>query len=121
MLSAETRSQTKDDAVEVPPNEEFQIFVKNLNGRTVTLTVKASDTVDSLREQVERKTGIPPSEQHLLLGGKQLEPGKLLADYDVSKESTLHLGECWRYHGGREISRSAHTLSVVLRMRGGGQ
>ena len=112
LLSAETRSQTKEDAVETPPNEEFQIFVKNLNGRTVTLAVKATDTVDSLREQVERKTGIPPSEQRLLFGGKQLEPGKLLADYDVSKESTLHLGEYCSSEGGLSLTVFACTSSA---------
>lgn len=72
--------------------EEVQIFVRNLNGKTMTVMVATSDTVESLLQKVEEKTGIPPSEQRILFAGKQLEPGRILADYNVEKESTLHLG-----------------------------
>ena len=73
-------------------DEEVQIFVRNLNGKTMTVMVATSDTVESLLQKVEEKTGIPPSEQRILYAGKQLEPGRILADYNVEKESTLHLG-----------------------------
>lgn len=72
--------------------EEVQIFVKNLNGKSMAIMVSPSDTVESLRNKVEAKTGIPPSEQRLLYGGKQLSPERILADYNIQKESTLHLG-----------------------------
>ena len=54
--------------------------------------VSPSETVESLYAKVEERTGIPPSEQRLLYGGKQLQAGKVLADYDIQKLSTLHLG-----------------------------
>jgi len=72
-------------------NAEVQIFVKNLNGKSMAIMISPSDTVESLHEKVEAKTGIPPSQQRLLFGGKQLQPGRILADYDIQKENTLHL------------------------------
>lgn len=71
----------------------MQIFVKNLNGQSMAIMVAPSDTVETLQKKVEGKTGIPPSQQRLLYGGKQLVPNKVLADYNIQKESTLHLGE----------------------------
>ncbi|KAF8437170.1 ubiquitin-related domain-containing protein [Boletus edulis BED1] len=72
-------------------NKEVQIFVRTLNGRTITLTVSPSDTVDSLMAKVEERTQIPVDQQRLIYGGKQLEPGRLLSDYRVDRDSTLHL------------------------------
>jgi len=65
--------------------------VRTLNGRTITLTVSPSDTVDSLMAKVEERTQIPVDQQRLIYGGKQLEPGRLLSDYRVDRDSTLHL------------------------------
>jgi hypothetical protein len=73
--------------------KEVQIFVKTLNGKTIALMISPADTVDKLLAKVEQRTQIPSSEQRLLYGGKQLELGKLLADYNITKESTLHLGK----------------------------
>lgn len=70
---------------------EVQIFVRNLNGKSLAIMVSPSDTVESLKAKVEEREGLPASEQRLLYGGKQLEPGRILADYGVQKESTLHL------------------------------
>ncbi|KAF8138827.1 ubiquitin-related domain-containing protein [Boletus edulis] len=72
-------------------NKEVQIFVRTLNGRTITLTVSPSDTVDSLMAKVEERTQISVDQQRLIYGGKQLEPGRLLSDYRVDRDSTLHL------------------------------
>ena len=58
----------------------------------MTLMVTAADTVESLWDKVEAKTGIPASQQRLLYAGKQLAADKILADYNIEKESTLHLG-----------------------------
>jgi ubiquitin C len=71
--------------------KEVQIFVKTLNGKTIALMVNTGDNVDTLMAKVEQRTHIPAAEQRLLYGGKQLELGKLLADYNITKESTLHL------------------------------
>ena len=69
----------------------MQIFVKSLEGKTITFEVKANDSVESVREKIKDKEGIAPEHQRLTYAGKQLEDGKLLSDYNVQRESTIHL------------------------------
>jgi ubiquitin len=75
----------------VSPAFAEKLLVKTLTGKTISLDVKLTDTVEAVKQQVADKEGIPPDQQRLIYAGKQLEDGKTLADYTITDNATVHL------------------------------
>ncbi|CAG8626979.1 9214_t:CDS:1 [Paraglomus brasilianum] len=95
----QTSKQETTNQSEPQSNQGWEIVIKNLTGKSITLRCEETDTVSSVKQQITDKEGHPPDQQRLIFAGQTLEDDKTLADYDIQNESIIHL---------------------ILRLRGGG-
>ncbi|KAI6211511.1 60S ribosomal protein L18a [Aphelenchoides besseyi] len=90
----------------------MQIFVKTLTGKTITLDVEATETIENVKAKIQKKEGIPPEQQSLIFEGQPLENGRNLSQYNVQAKTTLHLLQ--RLRGGVLVEEDENNRAIQI-------